>query len=150
MLKLSLLLSVSLVVFTGCATTASSDPSSGVGTEVGSELTAETVDPVALANAKTFYEALLEQDEHRAESTIAYRELPPALARQVAHDNPNPKDDWAAEAFRTKVKDSAGHLVVMFAVEDGIDDEGASITIYSASGKKLADGDDYRGFEWNN
>lgn len=145
MLKLSLVVAVSLAVCTGCAT--SSGPE--VASESGSEIKAETVDPTALANAKTFYEALMEQDEHRAEAEIPYKKLPPKLARALEHDWPNPHAEWAAEAFETKVKDGAGHDVVMFGVIDGIDDEGSTITIYSASGKQLAEGDDYRGFEWN-
>jgi hypothetical protein len=91
----------------------------------------------------------MEQDEHRAESEVPYRALPTKIAHALERSWPNPNAEWAAEAFRTEVLDSTGRKVVVFAVIDGIDDEGADITLYSTEGRKLAEGDDYRGFEWN-
>jgi hypothetical protein len=141
---------VSLCFFTLAACAAPSSEPSEAPAAASDELVANAApDATMLAGAKAFYEALMEQDEHRAESEIPYRELPSKLARELQRAYPNPKAEWAAEAFRTEILDSAGRRVVVFAVIDGIDDEGADITLYTKDGRKIAEGDDYRGFSWS-
>jgi hypothetical protein len=106
-------------------------------------------DPVAIANAKSFFEALLEDNTNRDTARIPYSDLPSKLAAEVSKNNPHPHAEWADEAYRAKVDDSHGRLTTVYAVVGGIDDEGESITLYTNRGKDIADGDDYRGFEWN-
>ena len=131
----------------GCASAADSSAPSDDASE---ELRASAApDAVAIENAKAFAEGLLERDEGRAESTIKYDDLPENLRGPIKHDNPNPNKEWAAEAFRTKVLNGKGKNTVVYAIIDGIDDEGAQITLYTSSGKEIASADDYRGFEWN-
>jgi hypothetical protein len=142
----SITIALCIFALAACAAPAG-EPGDAPATASGA-IASAAPDATMLANAKTFYEALMEQDEHRQESDVPYRALPPKIARALERNWPNPKAEWAAEAFRTEVLDSAGRKVVVFAVIDGIDDEGADITLYSKDGRKLAEGDDYRGFEW--
>jgi hypothetical protein len=86
-------------------------------------------------------EGLLERDEKRAESTIKYDALPENLRGPITHYNPDPNAEWAAEAFRTKVLNSKGKNTVIYAIIDGIDDEGATISLYTTSGKEIASAD---------
>lgn len=140
-------LPLSLLLIAGCAAQTDA-PADEQAAESADDLTAGT-DPVVLANAKAFFEALVDRNEHRDESRIPYSQLPGRLAKEVAKNNPHPKAEWAAEAYRTQVKNSKGHLVTIYGVMDGIDDEGETITVYTSSAKQIATGDDYRGFVWN-
>jgi hypothetical protein len=107
-------------------------------------------DAVYIANAKSFFEALVNENTNRDSARITYAELPQKLAKPLEKNNPDPNAEWAAEAYRTKVKNARGHMVLVYGIMDGIDDEGESITLYTSSSRQFAEGDDYRGFVWNN
>jgi hypothetical protein len=139
---------LALVLFAGCAAPTSNEAPADESAETADDLTAGS-DPVVLANAKDFFEKLVNENVHRDDARIPYSKLPAKLAKEVEKNNPNPKQEWAAEAYRTRVQNGKGNLVTIFGVMDGIDDEGESITVYTSTGKEIASGDDYRGFEWN-
>jgi hypothetical protein len=124
------------------------DPSPNDGTSEDALEADSALDPVYIANAKAFFEPLVTEFKHRDTARIPYSALPEKLAKEVEQNNPDPKAEWAAEAYRTKVKNARGHAVVVFGVMDGIDDEGESITLYTSTGRDFAEGDDYRGFRW--
>jgi hypothetical protein len=105
-------------------------------------------DAVYVANARTFFEALLNEGTNRDTARIPYSEMPERLAKALERNNPDPKREWADEAYRAKVKNARGHLVLVYAIVGGIDDEGEDITLYTPSARQFADGNDYRGFEW--
>jgi hypothetical protein len=111
-------------------------------------------DSVLVSNAKTYVEHIQgaegtywssEGKLHR----ISYQDLPSKLAKSVEKDNPDPTDEWAAVALTTTVLDSKGQQKTIYIVIDGIDDEGEAFTIYTSGGKKIAEGEDYRGMQWH-
>ena len=106
-------------------------------------------DPVLVQNAKAFFQALFEHDEGREESSIAYDELPANIRVPLARENPNPRREWAAQAFRTKVRNGKGKSTVVYGVIDAIDDQGARLTVYTSRGRQIAQANGYRGFYWS-
>jgi hypothetical protein len=75
---------------------------------------------------------------------ITYARLPAVLAKQYAKTDP--KAEWAPTAYKAVVD---GHSI--FAVVDGIDDEGFNVSLYDQHGKQLASGGTYRSDlpDWN-
>jgi hypothetical protein len=141
----------------GCAAPAdplSDDTATGTEAALSSSDPSAENDPILLANAKAYVEHIdgaegtywsSEGKLHR----IAYEELPSALAKKVAKDNPDPKEEWAAVALTTTVLNSKGQPKTIYIVIDGIDDEGEEFTVYTSGGKQIAEADDYRGLRWN-
>ena len=141
------LAALSLAAVTGGCTarTASSDEAPSAATS--EDLTAAK-DPVLIANAKAFFQALVEHNDNRVSARIPYASLPGRLGEDLAANNPDPNQEWAAEAYRTRVKNSKGNFATVYGVIDGIDDEGEDITVYTSNATSIGYGDDYRGFEW--
>jgi hypothetical protein len=141
----------------GCAAPAdpsSDDTAAGAEAALSSSDLAAANDPVLIANAKKYVEHIdgAEGNYWSSEGKlheIPYKDLPSKLAKSVTRDNPDPKAEWAAVALTTTVLDSKGESKTIYVVIDGIDDEGEDFTIYTSGGKKIAEGDDYRGLHWN-
>src|SRR5262245_52416236 len=138
-----LLLSLLALPLTAC--TSPADPATDDTADEALENDAAP-DPVYIANAKAFFEALVNENKNRDSARITYDQLPDKLAKPIKRNNPDPNAEWAAEAYRTKVKNARGHLVIVYGIMDGIDDVGESITLYTSSAREFAEGDDYRGF----
>ena len=127
----------------GCSSTADSAASTDDALEADAAL-----DPAYVARAKAFYEDMLNENKNRDAARIPYASLPPTLAKYLEKAFPDPTVEGAAEAYRAKVPNARGQLLVAFAIVDGISDEGESITLYTSRARDFAEGDDYRGFEW--
>jgi hypothetical protein len=148
---------LAISVAVGCASPTdplSDDSAAAAESALSSSDLSAANDPILVANAKAYVEHIegaegtywsSEGKLHR----IAYQELPPKLAKSVAHDNPDPKAEWAAVALTTTVLASKGEPKTIYVVIDGIDDEGEEFTVYTSGGKKIAEADDYRGLRWH-
>jgi hypothetical protein len=138
---------LSLLCLSALACSAPAEPTE-TSSDGADALTAAT-DPVYIANAKTFFEALVNDFKNRDTARITYEQLPKQLEKTTKDNNPDPNAGLAAQAFETKVKNAKGHLVIVYGIMDGFSDEGETITLYTSSSKEFAEGDDYRGFVWN-
>jgi hypothetical protein len=136
----ALLASVTLFACSAPVGEAPAEPAPDTTSE---DLSASSIDATLIANAEAFFEAKL-ASHGRTPYEIPYAQLPPSVARVVIKYNPNPKDSWAAIAYSARLENAKGARVRVYFVTDGIDDEGETDTLYSATGRELAVGNSYQ------